>query len=114
MTVTAQWDGNTGNTISFAGATISSQTWTTSNASQDKTFTIPTKTGYKLPTTMPAYNDEIYAKWTINQYTIYFEENGGSLVNDITQNYLSAVNAPTDPTREGYNFAGWISWSINC
>lgn len=88
------------------------------------TPTNPTKTGYTFsgwyqeptltnayvfPATMPAFNDEAYAKWTINQYTIVFVENGGSPVTDITQNYNSAVVAPTAPTRTGYTFGGWFT-----
>lgn len=50
----------------------------------------------------------LYAKWTINQYTISFDSNGGSAVASITQDYNTAVTAPADPTREGYTFNGWI------
>ena len=56
---------------------------------------------------MPAENIELTAQWTINQYTITFNSNGGSTVDPITQDYNTAVTAPTDPTRTGYTFAGW-------
>ena len=58
---------------------------------------------------MPAQNTTLYAKWTVNNYTISFEENGGSAVLDITQAFGSAVTAPTAPTKEGYTFGGWYS-----
>ena len=50
---------------------------------------------------------QLYAKWTINQYTISFDSAGGSAVSPITQDYNSSVIAPADPTREGYSFTGW-------
>gem|GEM_PF-2411172 len=59
-------------------------------------------------TTMPSENITLYAKWTINQYTITFIENEGSLIDDLTAEYLSAVVAPTAPTRDGYTFLGWF------
>ena len=43
------------------------------------------------------------------QATIFFNENGGSKVSDITANIGAAVTAPTAPTREGYTFAGWFA-----
>ena len=74
----------------------------------------PTKTGYTfagwdktIPTTMPAENITIKALWTINQYTITFDTDGGSAIAPITQDYNSAVTAPANPTKTGYTFAGW-------
>ncbi|MDY0294817.1 MAG: InlB B-repeat-containing protein [Acholeplasmataceae bacterium] len=85
--------------------------------------TAPTKTGYTFAgwysdqalatvytfTTMPADALTLYAKWTINQYTITFDANGGTAVAQITQDFNTAVVAPTAPTKDGYTFAGWYS-----
>ena len=49
----------------------------------------------------------IYAKWTINQYTLSFDSKGGTSVASITQDYGTAVQKPANPTRTGYTFAGW-------
>jgi uncharacterized repeat protein (TIGR02543 family) len=58
---------------------------------------------------MPSQPTTLYAKWTINQYTITFESNDGTSVTAITQDFDTAVSAPTNPTRTGYTFAGWFS-----
>ena len=60
-------------------------------------------------TTMPAQNTTLYAKWTVNNYTISFEENGGSVIADLTQAFGTAVTAPTAPTKLGHTFGGWYS-----
>ena len=74
----------------------------------------PTREGYTftgwnqdVPTTIPAENVTLTAQWTINQYTITFNTNGGTTIDPIKQDYNSAVTAPANPTREGYTFAGW-------
>ena len=50
---------------------------------------------------------KLYAGWTVNQYTITFDTNGGSEIAPITQDYGTAITAPANPTREGYTFLGW-------
>ena len=49
----------------------------------------------------------LHAKWSINQYTITFDTDGGSIIESITQDYATTVSKPTDPTKVGYTFAGW-------
>ena len=74
----------------------------------------PTREGYtfigwdmEIPTTMPAENMTVKARWEINQYTITFDTAGGSEIAPITQDYGTAISSPADPTREGYTFIGW-------
>jgi uncharacterized repeat protein (TIGR02543 family) len=82
----------------------------------------PTRSGYtfagwftdsnltqEAPVNMPGADMTLYAKWTINQYTITFTSNGGSAVNPITQDFGTAVSAPTNPTRSEYIFDGWFT-----
>ena len=49
----------------------------------------------------------LYPVWTPNRYTITFDTAGGSDIASITQDYGTAITAPTNPTREGYTFIGW-------
>ncbi len=74
----------------------------------------PTKTGYtfdgwdkEIPKTIPAEDVTITAKWTINQYTITFANTGDTVIDDIKQDYNTAVTAPADPEKLGYTFTGW-------
>ena len=102
---TLTFDTNGGSTI----APITQDYGTAITAPAD-----PTKTGYTfagwtpaIPATMPAENMTIKAKWTVNQYTLTFDTNGGSTIAPITQDYGTAITAPADPTKTGYTFAGW-------
>ena len=74
----------------------------------------PARTGYtfagwdrEIPTTVPAEDMTLTAKWQVNQYTITFKpENGGQDI-VIKQDYGTAITAPANPTKTGYTFAGW-------
>ena len=114
VTITAKWKVNQ-YTITFdsnGGSEIApiTQDYGTAIAAPAD----PTREGYTfigwdkaIPTTMPAENMTITAKWKVNQYTITFDSNGGSEIAPITQDYGTAIAAPADPTREGYTFIGW-------
>lgn len=74
----------------------------------------PSKIGYSFDRWDNSYENitedvTLTAIFQINQYTISFNTNGGSLVNNITQNYDSIVSAPTNPTKQYYSFGGWYS-----
>ena len=62
-----------------------------------------------LPNLMPMQNISLYAMWTINQYTISFESNGGTLISPITANYGTNILPPQNPIKSGYAFIGWFS-----
>ena len=49
---------------------------------------------------------KLYARWQINQYTMTFETEGGSLVNSITQDFGSTINL-NSPEKEGHSFLKW-------
>ena len=63
--------------------------------------------GYTEGMTMPARALQFNANWTVNQYTITFDSNGGSAVESITADFGADVTAPAAPTKEGHTFAGW-------
>lgn len=105
----------------------------TNNKSNPNTYTVedsvtfadPNKTGYTfngwysnaqftsaLVTGITAGSHEnitVYANFGINQYTISFNSNGGTSVDDITQNYATSVSAPANPAKNGYSFGGWYT-----
>ncbi len=58
---------------------------------------------------MPEEDAKTYAsEWTLAQFTIRFDSDGGSEVAPITQDYNSGVTAPEAPTKTGYRFDGWL------
>ena len=74
----------------------------------------PTKVGYtfsgwgEIPATMPTSDVTVNGTFAINKYTFTFDTDGGSEVAGITQDYNSAITAPTAPTKTGYTFVGWV------
>ena len=79
----------------------------------------PVREGYtfagwdaEIPKTMPAASTIIYAKWTVNSYTVTFGAEGGTFADGATEktvqfDFGAETNAPEAPAREGYTFAGW-------
>jgi uncharacterized repeat protein (TIGR02543 family)/uncharacterized repeat protein (TIGR01451 family) len=51
----------------------------------------------------------LYAKWTLNNYTVTFDANGGSAVAPQIVAYQGFASQPTAPTKTGSTFAGWYS-----
>ena len=47
------------------------------------------------------------AHWEIDSYTVSFDSNGGTSVDDQTVDHGDVATEPTAPTREGYAFLGW-------
>ena len=58
-------------------------------------------------------NTTIFAKWTLNTYTVFFDSQGGSAVAPEIVNYGALVPMPTPPTRPGETFGGWYR-EITC
>jgi uncharacterized repeat protein (TIGR02543 family) len=72
----------------------------------------PTRTGYTFTgwdkdITNITGNLTTSAIYSINQYRVTFDTDGGSTVEDIRQNYGTDITAPENPTKPGYSFGGW-------
>lgn len=82
-----------------------------------QTVADPTKTGYTfggwtlngedvdLSTYEVTGNVTFVAKWTLNTYTVTFQN--GDSVHTATVNHGGLVEEPTMPVKEGYTFGGW-------
>ena len=77
----------------------------------------PTREGYTftgwsqtIPATVPAQNLTITANWQINQYQITFNSRGGTSKSPLTVTFGNTFSLPSNPTRSGYIFSGWL-WS---
>ncbi|HEY8805349.1 MAG TPA: InlB B-repeat-containing protein, partial [Clostridium sp.] len=121
-TLYAKWTINK-YTVSFnsqGGKAVSSKTANYNSAII--TPTAPTKAGYtfggwykeagcltvwNFTSNKVIANTTLYAKWTINKYTVTFNSQGGKAVSSKIANYNSAITTPTAPTKAGYTFGGW-------
>lgn len=66
-----------------------------------------TFSGWHLPFDAITTDMTITAQWLINSYTISFDTDGGSDISDIGADFATPLTAPADPTKSGYQFAGW-------
>ena len=82
----------------------------------------PTREGYTFagwdpafPETMPLNGAALTAKWTAITYTLTYDLAGGSVATANPANYTieSAAITLTNPTREGYTFAGWTGTGLS-
>lgn len=117
FTLYAQWknsiafDSNGGSTVStITNDAGSSVTQPTNPTKEGHTFIdwysdVELTTPYEF-TIIPEFNITIYAKWSVNQYIIGFELNGGDYIETIVQDYGTLIELPI-PNRLGHTFKGW-------
>ena len=58
-------------------------------------------------------NTTAKATFAINTYTVKFVDYDGTVLKSQTVNHGSSATAPSDPTRTGYEFAGWSGTYTN-
>ena len=113
LTFKANWTINTHNIVYVVDGDTFQTIAGVEFGARINTIAPPTKTGYtfgnwlNVPLTMPDSDVTISGSFTINQYTISFNSNGGSTVDAITSDFGTAITAPADPKRTGYTFNGW-------
>ncbi|GHV70083.1 hypothetical protein AGMMS49928_16270 [Spirochaetia bacterium] len=54
-------------------------------------------------------NITLYAKWTINTYTVDFNTQGSDSISSQTVNHGSTVSYPVPPVRDDWDVAGWYT-----
>ena len=73
----------------------------------------PTREGYRftgwsaLPETMPNEEVVITSGWAKEKYTLSFNTDGGSTIEDMQVTFGEDIDVPANPTKTGYTFAGW-------
>jgi uncharacterized repeat protein (TIGR02543 family) len=134
ITVYAQWTGETytvtfksnyapdttlhTKTVTVPATTIGSEIFPTDPTRTGYTFagwnTVANGSGSVFTATSTVNTDTtVYAQWTGKTYTVLFKSNDGADTTLHTKTVtvpattIGAANFPTDPTRTGYNFAGW-------
>jgi uncharacterized repeat protein (TIGR02543 family) len=120
VTVHAQWTVNS-YTVSFdsdGGSSVDDQNVDHGGTATEPTA--PTREGYTFVgwfdgegepfdfTTPITSATSVVAHWEINTYTVSFDSDGGSSVDDQSVDHGGTATEPADPTREGYTFAGWV------
>ncbi len=125
MTIQAQWQINRYTVTWIIEGTSSIETYAYGAAIAQRS--VPEKLGYvaawdvgTLPQVMPAQNLVITAVYTLREYTITYNVNGGEMPESYvtTYNITSADTLPV-PTKQGSLFAGWQvvseggSWILN-
>ena len=104
--------------VSFVGDEVINRSF---NYGAEINYLPPTKLGYSFlgwyldeakliekPSTMPSNALILYAKYQINEYSIKFNSNGGTVYEDVVLEYNTLFTPPT-PQRVGYTFDGWFT-----
>lgn len=130
ITVYASWSANESK-ITFdsnQGSEVKTMIGVSDQEIENTTMPTPTRNGYtfvgwydnaqlsgnvitQLPSSYPIGTKTYYAKWTVDEAYILFEENGGTEVSDMKGSTDLSIQDTSlvVPTREGYSFVGWYN-----
>lgn len=70
-------------------------------------FTDTSLTTPYLFSTIPETNITLYAKWEASESIMSFDSQGGTAIEPLSEIAGTNIDAPIDPTKEGFIFAGW-------
>lgn len=117
VTIVSLWDAHTYQITynNVNGATNNNRTSYTVNS--PAIFTDLERLGYDFNgftykgvaiTRTNGYTEDLslFANWTVTEYTLTFDSNGGNSIDDINYTILDPVTLPT-PEKAGYTFTGW-------
>jgi len=123
----AKWTPNTYNiTYKLNGGSNNPANPATYSYSVGLTLSTPTRTGYTFGgwfdnenftgaevtsiSTTSTVNITLYAKWTVNTYTITYNLNGGTIDAPNSPNYTFGIGVNLNsPAKAGYTFSGWYN-----
>ena len=111
-------------TFDATGGTVDPEFITVTFDSEIETLPTPTRTGYSFngwfdeaeegnEYTAETYtvdeNTELFAQWTANEYTIFFDDNGDTTgIESLTVTYDQEIGTLPLPIHSGYSFGGWF------
>ena len=105
--VKGYWSGDTATVLGNTGALVKAGStfagWNTAADGSGTTYLA----GSTL--VMGSSNLPLFAKWSVNNYTVSFSSNGGSAVASQSVPYNTTATAPSAPTKAGNSFVGWYS-----
>ncbi|RYQ12463.1 InlB B-repeat-containing protein [Bifidobacterium pseudolongum] len=112
FTVAFDTNGGSGNTVVsvVSGKTVTAPAAPTREGYTFAGWYTAKNGGSKYDFAKPVTTDlTLYARWTINKYTVTFDANGGSVVPAATVEHGQKATEPAAPTRTGYTFNGWYT-----
>lgn len=113
-------------TFNANGGSVSTTSKTVTYDSTYGTLPTPSRTGYNFKgwftatsggtqiasstTYTTVGNQTLYAQWTINEYTVTLNPNGGTVsLTSLTVEYNGTYGTLPIPTKAGYKFLGWFT-----